>query len=171
LFVPGVQSTKIPSAPLGVLFPGDSGVPRGITPTQKDHISPRLGIAWDPFGDGKTAVRAGAGIFYGSTPANEWSQPSTGQPFAIRQVFSSITSLSNVYGNPVSFPNGDPFPYNFSPTNPRFLPAAAVNTVSQKVKWPMVYQINAAVERQLPGQLSVTAAYVGTLSHYNTNYD
>ena len=165
-FVPGVQSTKVPSAPLGLLFPGDKGVSRGIADTRWHHISPRIGIAWDPFGDGKTAIRAGAGLFYGSVSANEWNQPANAQPFAIRQTFNSITSLTNPYGNPASFPNGDPFPYIYDPASPRFLPAASVETISKDYQWPLVYQLNMAVQRQLPGRVSLTAAYVGTLSHH-----
>ena len=61
-----MQSTVVPTAPLGMLFPGDKGVPRGIVDTPDHHISPRVGLAWDPFGDGKTAIRAGVGIFYGA---------------------------------------------------------------------------------------------------------
>jgi Carboxypeptidase regulatory-like domain len=164
-FVPGVQSTVVRSAPLGLLYPGDKGVTRGIVDARKHHISPRVGIVWDPFGDGKTAIRAGAGVFYGSVSANMWNQPANAQPFAVRQVFSSIESLTNVYGNPASFPTGSPFPYHYSPANPRFLPAASVETIAKNYQWPLVYQLNTAVERQLPGQVSVVAAYVGTLSH------
>jgi hypothetical protein len=165
-FVPGVQSTKVPSAPLGMLFPGDSGVPRGIADNRLHHVSPRVGIAWDPFGDGKTAIRVGAGLFYGSVSANEWNQPANAQPFAVRQTFNSITSLSDVYGNPASFPNGDPFPYHYSPASPRFLPAASIETIAENYQWPLVYQLNAAVQRQLPKNVSLTVAYVGTLSHH-----
>jgi Carboxypeptidase regulatory-like domain len=164
-FVPGVQSTKVPNAPLGVLYPGDNGVTRGIVEARKHHISPRAGLVWDPFGDGKTAVRAAAGLFFGGVSDNEWNQPSNAQPFAVRQVFSSITSLTNVYGNPASFPNGVPFPYYYSPTSPRFLRPASVETIATSYQWPLVYQLNTAVERELPGQVSLTAAYVGTLSH------
>lgn len=160
-FVPGQKSTVVPSAPLGVLFPGDTGIPRGVAQTPKTHFSPRVGFAYDVFGDGRTAVRAGAGIFYGSVSGNEWNQPANAQPFAIRQTFSSITSFTNVYGNPASFPNGDPFPYTYSPSNPRFLPAAAVEAIDPDYKWPASYQLNAAVQQQLPLGLVLQTAYVG----------
>lgn len=164
-FVPGIQSTVVPTAPLGLLYPGDKSVPRGIVDLRWHHVSPRVGLAWNPFGDGKTSVRAAAGVFYGSVSGNEWNQPANAQPFAIRQTFNSIASFTNVYGNPASFPNGDPFPYTYSPSNPRFLPAASVETISKDTQWPLVYQINTSVQQQLPGQFTGTLAYVGTLSH------
>ncbi|MGA3048354.1 MAG: carboxypeptidase regulatory-like domain-containing protein [Terracidiphilus sp.] len=163
-FVPGQQSTVVPSAPLGMVFPGDAGITRGIISTKFHHVAPRIGFAWDPWGDGKTAVRAGAGLFYGTTSGNEWNQPGNAQPYAIRQTFNSIASFTNVYGNAASFPNGDPFPYTYSPNSPRFLPTASIESIGPKVQYPYIYQFNLAVQRQLPGQLSVTAAYVGTLS-------
>src|SRR5947207_14414101 len=65
-FVPGVQSKIVPSAPVGLQFPGDAGIGRGIIATDKNNISPRVGIAWDPSADRKTAIRAGFGLSYGS---------------------------------------------------------------------------------------------------------
>jgi len=160
-FIPGQQSTKVPSAPAGVVFPGDAGIPRGVAPTEWNHVSPRVGFAYDPFGDGKTAIRGGAGMFFGSVSGNEWNQPGNAQPFAVRQTFTSITSFSNVYGNTQSFPTGDPFPYTFNPSSPRFLPTASVEAIDPKYKWPVAYQANAAVEQQMPGGISLQIAYVG----------
>jgi hypothetical protein len=174
-FIPGQQSTVIPSAPQGLLFPGDKGVPRGITDLRLHHISPRLGVVWDPYGDGKTAVRAGGGIFFGSVDANEWNQPANGQPFAVSQTFNSITSLTNIYGNAASFPTGNPFPYNYTPQNPRFLQNSSVIAIDRNYQWPLTYQFNLSIQRELPGNLNLTTAYVSTLSHdipldYDFNY-
>lgn len=174
-FIPGQQSTQSPTAPLGLLFPGDAGIGRGIIGTPKYHVSPRVGVVWDPFGDGKTAISAAGGIFYGSVSGNEWNQPANAQPFAIRQVFSNIASLENVYGNAVSFPNGDPFPYIYNKATPKFLAAASPETISTKFQYPFTYQANMSIQRQLPGNVSITTAYVGAMTHhvpfeYDANY-
>lgn len=167
---PGTQSTVIPAAPAGMFFPGDPGVARGIITTKYHHIAPRIGFAWDPFGDGKTAIRAGAGVFYGTTSGNEWNQPGNANPYAVRQTFNSVNSMANPYattmvnGAASSFPNGDPFPYNFNPQSPRFLLPASIESIGTNAQWPYIYQFNLAVQRQLPWQIAVTAAYVGTLS-------
>ena len=66
IFLPGHQSTLFPDAPPGFVYPGDAGIPPGETPTRWTHFGPRFGFAWDVFGDGKTAVRGGFGVFFGT---------------------------------------------------------------------------------------------------------
>ena len=67
-------------------------------------------------------------------------------------------------GTPSQFPTGDVFPYTYNPSSPKFLQPASIESIGPKVQWPYIYQFNFAVQRQLPGKVAVTGAYVGTLS-------
>jgi len=166
-FVPGQQSTVTPSAPKGQLFPGDSGVGRGIISTQFSHVSPRVGFAWDPLGKGTTSVRGAAGIFYSTPSGNEWNQPGNAAPFSIRNAFGPTPSLTNLYGGPAynfpsTAPGGGIFPYTFSPSAPKFYPNTSIEAIDPNLKYSSIYQFNLSVQQQLPGKVAVTAAYVGT---------
>ena len=68
-FINGYQSVKFPTAPAGEAFVGDPGVSRSLTGTDYTNLSPRVGLAYDVFGNGKTAIRAGFGTFYDAIPA------------------------------------------------------------------------------------------------------
>ena len=110
----GEQSTVVPSAPKGALFDGDPGVTRGIVPVRWHHVSPRVGLAWDPFGNGKTSVRAAAGVFYGSVSGNEWNTVTNFEPSAIR--FTLTNTSQTVKGSGAhAVPQGATLscPYNF----------------------------------------------------------
>ncbi len=197
-FEEGVQSTAIPGAPLGALFYGDSGITRGIVPVRWHHVSPRVGLAWDPFGDGKTSIRAGAGVFYGSVSGNEWNTVTNFEPSAVRYSFTNITQqvtgsgvtavpqgatlscpydhlvANNASGTPlgptvtcsvgagVGITGTDPFPF----VPPQFLtPGGPFFGIAKNFQWPYSYQLNFSVQRQITSNFTVTAAYVGTLSH------
>jgi hypothetical protein len=164
-FEQGVQSTILKGAniPKGLLVPGDPGVTRGIVAAQKTNFSPRLGLAWDPFGNGKTSIRAAAGLFYGSVSGNEWNSTSNYQPFSVREQFNNVQSLTNPYG---LLPGGaNPFPYSYNPASPQFILPAAIYGIAPDYRWPYTYQLNFSVQRQITNDLTVTAAYVGSLSH------
>jgi hypothetical protein len=64
LFEPGKKSEVLPNAPVGLLYPGDAGVPAGLIPTDMKAFAPRLGIALDPNGHGKLLITSAYGIFY-----------------------------------------------------------------------------------------------------------
>jgi hypothetical protein len=163
-FVPGVQSQVSPNAPVGLLFPGDPGISRGIVKTDWNNIAPRVGLAWDPRGDGRTSVRAAAGIFYGSITGNEWNTTADNQPFTVRQSFPTVKTLSDPYGN---LPGGvGPFPFVYDPANPRFTLPAQVFGPSLDFVWPFSYQMNLTVEKEIVRSVSVTASYVGALGRH-----
>jgi hypothetical protein len=160
-FVPGARSQVSPTALEGLLFPGDPGVSRGIVKTDINNIAPRLGVAWDPRGDGRTAVRAGAGVFYGSITGNEWNTTADNQPFTVRQSFPTVYTLSDPYRN---LPGGvAPFPFDYDPASPRFTLPAQVFGPSLDFVWPYTYQMNVTLEKEILRSFSASASYVGAL--------
>jgi hypothetical protein len=161
-FIPGRQSTAVPAAPIGLLFPGDAGISRGIMQTDGNNFAPRAGFAWDPVGRGKTSIRGGAGLFYSALAAATFGQVADRQPFTVRQQFNNVKSLTEPYA---LLPGGvSPFPYVYDPVNPRFLANAAIGGIGADFKWPYLYQLNFTIDHQVSRDLSVSGGYVGTLA-------
>jgi hypothetical protein len=161
-FIPGRQSTVVPTALPGMLFPGDDGIPRGIAYTDRNNFAPRVGAAWDVFGDGRTAVRGAFGVFYGTISGNMWNATADGQPFSIRQQFNNPGTFADPYS---TLPGGSPFPYEYSPASPRFVFPASISGLSLDFDMAYTYQTNVAVQRQFREHLSATVAYVGARGH------
>jgi len=154
------QSTVIPKAPLGQLFYGDKGIPRGMAKTDWNNFAPRFGIAYDPTGKGKTAIRAGVGAFYAISFANVTSNLQ-GQPFLVDVTAFGTPNLVNPWAD---VPGGSPFPYTLDRTNPKFSLPLTTNYYDENAVTPYVLHYSLAVEQQLTSTLTVQAAYVGNSS-------
>jgi hypothetical protein len=179
-FVPGVQSHAFQNvnisgktgnqlAPIGMLFPGDPGVPSTGAYTPSSHISPRVGLSFDPLGNGKTVFHAAAGLFYGGISGNLWELPSNFAPYAVRPTFSKVVSMAHPYsGDPTEFPGGtNPFPtltFVGGSGNASFLALNQVASFDSHFEWPVTYQINGGFQQQFGSGFALTVNYVGSLN-------
>jgi len=159
-FRAGIQSTVFPKAPLGLAFPGDPNIPDTIIPTDKNDFAPRIGLALDTFGNGKTAIRAGWGIYYSTGYAN-WSSNMQGQPWLIDFTVLNTPSLVDPYS---ATPGGSPFPFKFDAANPRFALSTTVSAIDGSFRNPYIPQFSLSVEQQIGRGSSITAAYVGNIA-------
>ena len=113
-FRSGTKSTVYMNAPAGLLFPGDAGFPSGRSGLNKQwgNVSPRLGVAWDVTGDGRTAVRSSYAITY-DFPPGDYQYRRTRAPRRLPTA-SRVQGVS--FDDPyATYPGGNPFPFPSPP--------------------------------------------------------
>jgi hypothetical protein len=151
LFEPGKKSQVLTNAPVGLLYPGDTGVPGGLIPTDKKAFSPRLGIAWDPDGRSRSLITASYGIFY---------EPYyTGQGGPLQSPISAPPYL----GTPqVSLPNFAN-PFNGNPPAPGTFSTPLTNlTLAPSLKLPYTQDWDLNLQHSFGTDWLFEIGYVGT---------
>lgn len=164
----GEQSTVMPHAPVGYVFPGDKGVPTNTYSARWNVFAVRTGFAYDLFGNGKTSLRGGFGIF----DSNVWSQAlnniSTNVPFAYSV---SLASPTGGLTNPYQDIGGSPFPFTVPSTSQYSTytfntPLAALVEFAPNFRNSRVDQWSTNVQQELPGRTVLTVAYVGSAGEH-----
>lgn len=143
----------------GIVQCGVQGVPNGCMKGRLFNPAPRVGLAWDPRGDGKTSIRAGYGMFFEHGTGEE---ANTGSLEASAPLVLSMTQRFPLnYGciGSSSF-TMDPFCTRNS-SGPGAYPLS-VTGIPTKAVWPYSQQWSLSVQRELTSSLVATVAYVGS---------
>lgn len=167
-FIPNMQSERFPTAPLGLVFSGDPGIPDGIFKTPWNNFAPRVGFAYDVFGNGKTSVRGGYGVFFSQIDQVRVSNNLVQQPYSLTMALNRTPNLVNPYAPDVS-----PFPYSADPSTAVFKSGATIfGIVPGAHDVPSVQQFSLGVQQQLATDWGFEAYYIGSLGrHFPINID
>ena len=179
--VPGEQSVVFPTAPRGIVFPGDPGVPRTLAATEYTNFAPRVGLAWSPrfLGEGKTSLRASWGEFYtpveGLSPAIMSANPPWGYTYTspVPTLFDTPwTAAADGSDLGQRFPLPEA-PLGASRTHPvgsvnwaQFEPFTGIPAVAPGNVTPYAEDYLASVERQLGRDTVLDVSYAGTQAHH-----
>jgi len=121
---------------------GTNGLNQEYRPNKK-NFGPRVGIAWDPWGNGKTSVRAGYAILYDQPVSGIVTGMTTNPPFGDPLTFNGTIGLSNavVTAGPAGL---------------------APSTTFAGFHDPYVQSYNFTVQHQIAQSLGIQVGYVGS---------
>jgi Carboxypeptidase regulatory-like domain/TonB dependent receptor len=156
--------------PLGLVIPGDKGVQRGLTASYHNAWAPRIGIAWDPWKNGKTTIRGGWGLFYNPIEQLVLEQFQAEPPFGGSSLISE-----GLFNTPFIGQGGTvtPNPFNGVLTPApgsgvdwaAFRPILLFGELEPKLRAQYAAQYNFGITRELARDLVLSVNYVGTQGH------
>ena len=158
LFDQNVHSQVFVNAPAGLIFPGDQQYACGqqVHCNRYGEFMPRVGLAWDPKGDGKMSVRAAFGMFTDRQQTISLTGFGQDVPFGNAVTLTSV-NLSSPWAN---YPGGNPFPTVLN-SHVAFSTFGVTDTAPFHLKPTTVNQWNFSVQRQVGTDWLLTVNYVG----------
>jgi hypothetical protein len=176
---PGRRSVVFPNAPIGMVFPGDPSVPRGVNYSDENNWAPRISFAWDPSDEARLRIRGGFGIFYDILKAEDNLQFNGQNPFfsSSELSFNPLPPTPNSSANYLSYPYEgagalDPFPSSRPQRNidfaaSGFFPIGGFRTVyvvDPHLRTPRTYQYNLSLQKEINSSSLLEIDYLGSAS-------
>jgi len=188
--VAGEQSVVFPSAPRGIVFPGDAGIARTLAPARDLNFAPRIGLAYSPsyagqsllgklLGDtGTTSIHAGFGIFYTSVPGESLGMISDNAPYGFTYTSPAPPLFTTPFVDAASgHSEGQRFPALLAPLNvsknkpdanvdwSQFEPISAIPGYSPTNKTAYAEEYMLSWQRQIARHTLVSLTYTGNQAH------
>ena len=187
-WVKGEQSTVFPTSPLGLVYPGDPGIPKTLAPTRYDNFGPRLGLAYSPSfsdgvlgkvfgGPGKSSIRASYGLYYTSVEDLNLFYEVGDAPFGLYWTAPGTVDFAEPFRNRLdggTDSEGQRFPFTVpvagSPANKTlnfgiYEPMSYFPGYDIHNRLPYAEHFNFSIQRELSKSTVLTVSYVGTEGH------